>query len=304
VPRPALSVILPVHGVSPAEVLAAARAAESGGLHGLWVPDHLTNTTRPRAGVLECWTLLAWLAGRTERATLGPLVLSTPLRSPTVLAKAAATLAVLAPGRLRLGLGSGGMTYGRVCREFGIAELTPRERVQHCRETLQLLRRSLEESEVDFRGIHARAEKLQVWPRPDRCPPLVLAARRPGMLALAAELADEWNCPLPHELAAGLDALERSGRARDSIRVSVFSILVLGRNRDEAARMLEAAGPAAQWFGDVATHHLFGGPEEVAAGIRRLARAGADEVTLDVRGAPVDQVRARLVEQVVPLLDD
>jgi alkanesulfonate monooxygenase SsuD/methylene tetrahydromethanopterin reductase-like flavin-dependent oxidoreductase (luciferase family) len=302
VSRPVLSLILPIHGVDPEQVFAAARSAERAELGGLWVPDHLLNAGHPTNGVLECWTLLAALAGRTVRLPIGPLVLTTPFRHPVLVAKSAATLASLAPGRLRLGLGSGGMTYAKTCQQFGYPELSPGERVAHCRETAKAIRTLLEKDPGTYQNQYVNAQEVRIWPRPDRCPPIILAARRPGMLRATAELADGWNCPLPHELADGLSALEAAGRPRDSIHVSVFSILVLGRDRAEASAMLSKAGRAAQLFGDVERHHLFGDPADVADRIRALADAGADEVTLDVRGAPVDQIVDRLAREVIPLL--
>lgn len=293
--RPRISLILPVHGVLPRQVWAAAHAAERIGLDGLWVPDHLVNVSRPEAGVLECWSLLAALSSRTTRLPIGPLVLSTPFREASLLVKQAATLESLAPGRLRLGLGSGGMTYDQVCRDYGFPHLSTGKRLANCRAAITLLDSALSAS--------SQEPSFQIWPRPKRKIQVIVAARKPGMLRLTAKLADGWNCPLPWELEQGLQAIEAAGRARESINVTVFSILVMGRNDAEAERALERAGSTAQLFGDVRSRHLFGDPNEVAEKIRGLAAKGADEITLDVRGAPVDEVLRLLEEKVLPQLE-
>ncbi|MFD0786658.1 LLM class flavin-dependent oxidoreductase, partial [Micromonospora azadirachtae] len=49
---------------------------------------------------LDTWTLLAWVAGRTDRIRLAANVLTVPLRSPAVIARSAASLDLLSGGRL------------------------------------------------------------------------------------------------------------------------------------------------------------------------------------------------------------
>jgi alkanesulfonate monooxygenase SsuD/methylene tetrahydromethanopterin reductase-like flavin-dependent oxidoreductase (luciferase family) len=298
--RPRVSLIAPAHHVGFADVLRAACAAERAGLAGVWVPDHLLNQAAPRAGVLECWTLLAALAAATERIRLGTLVLTTAFRHPPLLAKQAATLDAIAPGRIALGLGAGGFTYEATCAQLGFPRLSPGERVRHVEETMDCLRALWRDDPASYAGRFARAEGARVWPRPARPIPLVLAARQPRMLALAAREADGWNCPLPHELETGLAALARAGRDPASIDVSVFAIGVLGATDADARRALERAGPSAQFFGDVEALHVFGGPERVRARLVELARLGAQEIVLDLRGVPVDEAVDLLAREVLP----
>ncbi len=298
--RPRVSLIVPAHHVAFADALRAARAAERAGLDGVWVPDHLLNQAAPRAGVLECWTLLAALAAATERIRFGTLVLTTAFRHPPLLAKQAATLDAIAPGRLRLGLGAGGFTYEKTCAQLGFPQLSGADRVRHVEETLDCLRALWRDDPASFAGRFASAEGARVWPRPAQPIPIVLAAQQPRMLALTARKADGWNCPLPHALDAGLAALARAGRAPASLDVSVFAIGVLGASDDDARRALARAGPAAQLFGDVEAHHVFGGPERARARIADLARRGAHEIVLDLRGLPIDEAVDLLAREVLP----
>src|SRR4051812_48875115 len=79
-----------------------ARDAESMGYSTLLVPDHFT----------EQWGALVALtaaAEATERLRIGALVFDNDFRHPMELAKEAATLDVLYPGRLEFGLGAGWM---------------------------------------------------------------------------------------------------------------------------------------------------------------------------------------------------
>ena len=55
----------------------------------------------------DTWTLISYLAARTEKVRFFPDVANLPLRSPVMLAKAAASLDVLTRGRVEIGLGAG-----------------------------------------------------------------------------------------------------------------------------------------------------------------------------------------------------
>ncbi len=295
-----VGLILPVHGIAFADTLEAARAAEEAGFAAVWVPDGLLNESRPKAGVLACEAVLAAVAATTRRVQVGTLVLSTPFRHPPLLAKQVASIESLAPGRLVLGLGAGGMTYSEAARQFGFPALSVRERIAHVEETVACLRMLLGDDPAQFHGRTVEAIDLRIHPRPRTPIPIVLAARSPRMLELTARVADGWNCPLPHELGEGLAALEKLGRARDSIETSAFAICVVGENEAAARRALSRAGPAAQLFGDVETHHVFGGPEQAAERIAALRARGAGHVALDVRGLPAPEAVALLAEDVLP----
>jgi alkanesulfonate monooxygenase SsuD/methylene tetrahydromethanopterin reductase-like flavin-dependent oxidoreductase (luciferase family) len=56
-------------------------------------------------GFLDTWTLLTYVAARTSRVRLRHNVLNLPLRSPVMLARAAASVDLLSGGRFELGIG-------------------------------------------------------------------------------------------------------------------------------------------------------------------------------------------------------
>lgn len=121
---PTLTLSLPnfadaTHDGDWSPLLAAAEAADRAGVDRLVVVDHVVMgehldrydggsfPTGPDGPWLEPLTVLAVLAGRTNRIRLATGILVAPLRRPVVLAKAAATLDVLSNGRLELGVGLG-----------------------------------------------------------------------------------------------------------------------------------------------------------------------------------------------------
>ena len=74
--------------LDPTATMAMARRADGLGYDSLWVADHLM--LGHDEAILEGWTVLAALAGATERARLGMIHHANLLRYPAVAAKAAA----------------------------------------------------------------------------------------------------------------------------------------------------------------------------------------------------------------------
>src|SRR5216683_2990985 len=86
--------------LEPAAAVDSAVEAERLEYDSIWVADHLMHGFDD--AILEGWTTLAVIAGRTSRITLGTIHLAQPFRPPAIAAKMAATLDVLSGGRLIL----------------------------------------------------------------------------------------------------------------------------------------------------------------------------------------------------------
>ena len=87
---------------------------------------------------LDTWTLLTWVAARTDRIRVSGNVLNLPLRQPAVLARAAASLDLLSGGRVDLALGAGG--FWDAIAAMGGPRRTPGEAVQALAEALEIIR--------------------------------------------------------------------------------------------------------------------------------------------------------------------
>ena len=83
----------------PDGVVRLAVAAEAAGLDLVSFQDH---PYQPK--LLDAWTLLSVVAGRTSRIHLAPNVLNLPLREPAVVARAAAALDLPKPRDWRDGV--------------------------------------------------------------------------------------------------------------------------------------------------------------------------------------------------------
>jgi probable F420-dependent oxidoreductase len=159
---------VPFTGVPLAQHADLFRAAEAAGYDDLW--------TGETAGA-DGFTPLALAAAVTERVRLGTGIVNPFTRGPAVLAQHAAALADASEGRFVLGLGSSSNVI--VERWNGVPFVKPlskvREAVEHLRPVL-----------AGGRGLGGF--KLETAPRYEI--PIVLAALRGRMLALAAEVGD------------------------------------------------------------------------------------------------------------------
>src|SRR2546427_10718074 len=104
-------VVLPIWQLTVAQAESLAARAEQLGLDGVFVPDHILAkpaTTQHYGGHWpDPFSLLAYLAGRTQRIHLGASVIVLPYRNAVVAAKAAATVDQVSGGRFIFGVGVG-----------------------------------------------------------------------------------------------------------------------------------------------------------------------------------------------------
>ncbi len=173
-----------------------------------WLWDHMVPLRGDiRAAALEAWTLLAALAAQTSRLRLGVLVTSNRLRSPTLLAKMAATVDVIAGGRLIFGIGAGGsalpMEQNPAVREFaayGVPLVPPGQAVRDLGESLEIIRRLWTEDEpFDFTGPAIQLTGAVCEPKPVQRPhpPVMIGGQGERLLAVVAAHADIWTYPGP-----------------------------------------------------------------------------------------------------------
>ena len=140
-----------------------AAEAEAAGWDGFFVWDHLLYGDRV-AAIADPWTCCAAIAMRTERLLFGPMVTPLPRRRPQVLARQAASLAVLSGGRFVLGLGLGDDWVGEFSA-FG-DEADPKVRGRMLDEGLAVLTGLLSGETVDHEGEHHAARDVRFLPAP------------------------------------------------------------------------------------------------------------------------------------------
>ncbi len=259
-----------------ATIRGLARRAEDGGADSIWVYDHLLLRLDGQAsGIHEAWTLLAALAACTERVELGTIVLATAFRPPALLAKMAATLDAISGGRIVLGLGCGWHEP-----EFTAFGYPYDHRVDRFEEALEIVAQLIREGMLTFAGAYHRVDGCVILPRGPRASiPLMVAAKGPRMLRLAARHADAWNTAwfgLPDErLRRRVDDLHEAcgdvGRDPTTLELTVGVTV-----RAEVDQARDQPGAPAS---------LLAEPGVVADALRAYAALGIGHVQLDVRPA-------------------
>jgi alkanesulfonate monooxygenase SsuD/methylene tetrahydromethanopterin reductase-like flavin-dependent oxidoreductase (luciferase family) len=200
---------------------------------------------------LETWTLLAFLAARTERIRLFPDVANLPLRNPAVLAKAAATLDRLSGGRVELGLGAG--AFWDAIAAWGGPRRSPKESVDALEEAIAIIRRIwAADRGIRFDGRHYRLAGAHGGPSPAHDIGIWLGAYGPRMMRVIGTLADGWIPSLPNlpleEVPGRHSAIDRAAEAAGRDPQAVLRIAnVNGRIRDGAATAW-LHGPVEHWI--------------------------------------------------------
>jgi alkanesulfonate monooxygenase SsuD/methylene tetrahydromethanopterin reductase-like flavin-dependent oxidoreductase (luciferase family) len=196
------------------------RTADEAGLDAVGIQDHPYQHR-----FFDTWSLIPMLMVETQRVTFFTDVANLPLRPPSVMAKAAATLDVLGGGRFELGLGAGGIPD--VISNFGGPRRTPGEAVEALDEAIDVIRLLWsDERSVSYEGKYYRLNDARPGPRPAHPIGIWVGAFRPRMLRLVGRKADGWLPSLGvlsrDELRAGHDqidaAAEKAGRDPASIR--------------------------------------------------------------------------------------
>jgi alkanesulfonate monooxygenase SsuD/methylene tetrahydromethanopterin reductase-like flavin-dependent oxidoreductase (luciferase family) len=272
------------------EVHAWGRAAEDAGFDSLWVDDHLLNDEGdPDDPKLESWATLSALAAVTTRPRLGHLVLANTLREPGMVAKLAVTLDDISDGRAVLGMGSG--WFAREHEAFGMDfGATAGERIDRLAESAAILRRLLGGERVTHIGRFYHLDGAVARPRPRNgtIPILIGGMGRRRTLRVVAESADLWNGHgAAEEIAdasAALDAHCRAiGRDPASIARTAALNVVVRPTRREAEEEFDRVRARHEIQPDEKDLHLWGPPEEIAAGLRAYAAAGVCETMWIVR---------------------
>jgi alkanesulfonate monooxygenase SsuD/methylene tetrahydromethanopterin reductase-like flavin-dependent oxidoreductase (luciferase family) len=171
---------------SPVQTVDLALLAERVGLDFATFQDHPY-----QPAFLDSFTLMSFLAAKTDRIRFLPSVANLPLRQPVVLARAAASLDILSNGRFELGLGAG--AFWDAIEASGEPRLTPGESVTALEEGIRIIREVWAVDKpggVRVDGQFHRAIGAKRGPAPVHDMGIWLGALKPRMLRLTGRAAD------------------------------------------------------------------------------------------------------------------
>ena len=177
----------------PRELLDLAVAAERRGFDLVAVSDHFQPWRHTGGHAPAALPWLGALGEATTRVGLGTSVLTPTLRyEPAVIAQAFATLGLLHPGRVFLGVGTGEALNERPATGRPFPPVAERRR--RLEEALVLIRRLWTQERVDFSGSFYATAKATVYDRPEPPVPVYVAAGGPLAAQLAGRLGDGLIC--------------------------------------------------------------------------------------------------------------
>lgn len=183
---------------APRELVEIAVAAEAHGMESVAVSDHF-QPWRHEGG--HAPFSLAWMAAvgeRTSTISIGTSVMTPTFRyNPAVIAQAFATMGVLYPGRVFLGVGTG-EALNEIATGFrgaGEQEWPEfKERFARLREAVDLMRTLWREDRVNFEGEYYSTHDASIYDRPDGGIPVYIAAGGPVVARYAGRAGDGFIC--------------------------------------------------------------------------------------------------------------
>lgn len=230
----------------PHSVVSLAQASERVGLDVATFQDHPY-----QARFLDTWTLISYVAARTERIHLAGNVLNVPLRQPAVLARAAASLDLLSGGRVELGLGAGAFWDAMVA--MGVERLTPGQSVTALSEAIEIIRGIWDAGNPErltVEGSQHHVDGTKRGPAPAHDIGIWVGGLKPRMLGLVGAQADGWLPSLAY--------------LTDAAQITVSNELIddgahsAGRDPRAVRRMLNIGGT----FGSEPSGRLLAGPPQ------------------------------------------
>lgn len=227
-----IAVTLP-HPQGVKATLSKAVWAEKRGFDDVWFADS--------SGVDALTTAVA-VAERTEKVRIGTAIIPVFTRTPAVLASTTHVLHQISQGRFILGLGSS--SHAMMEGWNGQVFEKPLTRVK---ETATLVRSMLTGAKSDFQGETVYSKGYRQLPLPPHSQPIYLAALRPKMLEMAAEVGDGVilnlfpQKVLPQMMKHIAIGAERAGKIKKDREIVCRHQVIVTQDKEKARNLIRAS---------------------------------------------------------------
>jgi probable F420-dependent oxidoreductase len=224
----------------PSFMLPLARAAEEAGYDGFGVPDSIcypqeSDTSYPYNAdgtreflhdkpILEPFTLIPAMAAVTTRLRFSTFVVKLPIRSPVLVAKQAASIAVLSNNRFTFGVGISPWP-----EDFQATGTPWERRGKRMDEAVEIVRGLTNGGYFGYDGEIHQIPPIKLCPVPTEPIPILIGGHAEPALRRAVRLGDGWMHAGgdPEQLAKLLERLNalrvEYGRDKDPFQVHVIS---------------------------------------------------------------------------------
>lgn len=299
----------------PRELVEIAVAAEAHGMESVAVSDHFQPWRHEGGHAPFSLTWMAAVGERTSTIRIGTSVMTPTFRyNPAVLAQAFASMGVMYPGRIMLGVGTG-EALNEVATGWRGDWPEFKERFARLRESVDLMRALWTEDRVNFDGEYYSTVDASIYDRPETPIPVYVAAGGPVVARYAGRAGDGFICTSGKGMSLYTDELipavtegaEQSGRSFDQLdrmieiklsydtdadlaleNTRFWAPLALSKEQkhditdpvemEKAADALPIERIASRWI-------VGSDPDEVVAGIRQYVDAGMNHLVFHAPGA-------------------
>ncbi|MGB7293727.1 MAG: LLM class F420-dependent oxidoreductase [Thermodesulfobacteriota bacterium] len=276
-------IVIPLHrDVNALVNLELAIKAEMLGFDSIWISDHVVLPTKYEGRfskvLYDPFVLLASIAAKTKKISLGTSVLILPYRNPIVVAKMVSTIDVLSDGRVIFGVGPGWME-----EEFDVLGIPFNERGKRADEYINIFKELWVKDEPQFDGEFYSFSKIRFYPKPIQKPhpPIWIGGISKRAIARAVELGDGWH-PVwlgPDQMEEKIGYLRRVAEEKKrNLDNFVFSI----RSRLRILKTTEVKKPDFSESRGEYTFSFHGTIEEIIHKVRQFESIGVSHIMFDL----------------------
>jgi probable F420-dependent oxidoreductase len=285
-------------------VIYIAKEAEKEGLDSVWVLERLLWPVKPQTpylatpdgtlpveyqNVLDPLETLTYLAGITDKISLGTCIIDMLFHNPVVLARRFATLDILSRGRAIAGLGIGWSKD-----EYEVSGVPYKHRGERANEFLQVLKRIWTDEVVEFKGQFYSIPASKIGPKPVQKPhpPILLGGFSPNTLLRIVNYADGW---LPVAGFGPLEQLEQSinglreGARKANKDPSKIRIFVL-----TYPNLLDSSSPAPS--SEQQRSPMTGTTDQIGTDIDKIKSMGVEHIIFGYVFSPIGKDKNRMIE--------